>query len=88
MKEIKNSNTACSITGCPGHYEDKKITHVVKHQDEIIVFENVAAKVCSICGDVLLPISTVETIEKMLVNPGKPVRTAPIYKIQDSPISG
>ena len=56
--------------GMPRHYEDKKITHMVKHRGEIMVLESVAAKVCSVCGDVLLPISSVEKIEEMLANPG------------------
>jgi hypothetical protein len=49
----------------------------------VIVLENVPAEVCSICGDVLLSLSTVAAIEAMLKDPGKPVRTAPVYEMPE-----
>ena len=47
----------------------------------MVVIENVPVEVCSVCGDVLLSISTVEAIEAMLKNPGKPLRMAPVYEM-------
>lgn len=73
----------CSITSCPGEYEEKRILHTVKHHGNVIVIENVPAEVCSVCGDVLLSLATVEAIETMLKNPGKPVRTAPVYEMPE-----
>ncbi|MGC9194011.1 MAG: YgiT-type zinc finger protein [Syntrophobacteraceae bacterium] len=73
--------TKCSISSCPGEYEKKHILHTVKHHERVIVIENVPAEVCSVCGDVLLSVSTVEAIEAMLENPGEPVRSAPVYKM-------
>lgn len=73
--------TKCSIDSCPGEYDKKLILHTVKHQERVIVIEKVPAEVCSVCGDVLLSLSTVEAIEAMLENPGKPVRTAPVYEM-------
>jgi YgiT-type zinc finger domain-containing protein len=72
-----------SIRSCPGEYEQKRIVHVVKHEGEVIVFDNVLAEVCSACGDTLLPLSTVEALERMLKNPGKTLRTAPVYKMEE-----
>ncbi len=74
--------TKCSINSCPGEYEKKRILHTVKHRERVIVIENVPAEVCSVCGDVLLSLSTVEAIEAMLENPGEPVRTAPVYEMR------
>jgi YgiT-type zinc finger domain-containing protein len=74
----------CSIKSCPGEYEEKLIAHVVKHHGSVIILENVPAEVCSLCGDVLLSLETVEAIEAVLKNPGKPVRTAPVYQLPDA----
>jgi len=74
----------CSIRSCPGEYEEKQITHVIKRHGAVIVLENVPAEVCSICGDVLLSLATVEAIEKMLKNPGEPIRTVPVYHLPDA----
>ena len=74
----------CSIRSCPGQYEEKRVVHVVKQGGEVIVFDNVLAEVCSVCGDTLLPLSTVEALENMLKNPGKTLRTAPVYEMKEA----
>ena len=71
----------CSIKGCPGTCETKTITHMVQHDGETILIEGVPAEVCSICGDVLLSLETVEHIEKLLQHPGTPAHTAPVYEM-------
>jgi len=71
----------CSIKGCPGHYEKKNITHVIKKDGEVIVLKNVPAEVCSVCGDTLLTIEVAKAIEKFLANPGEPTSCAPIYEM-------
>jgi YgiT-type zinc finger domain-containing protein len=74
----------CSIRSCPGHYEARHITHMVKRGGSVVVLENVPAQVCDLCGDTLLPLSTVETIEAMLQDPGTPVRTVPVYEMPNT----
>lgn len=69
----------CSITGCPGEYEEKKIFHTVRHSGEIIVIDQVPAEVCAICGDVLLSPETVRHIESMLEKSTSPQKTIPLY---------
>ncbi|MEA2083537.1 MAG: YgiT-type zinc finger protein [Thermodesulfobacteriota bacterium] len=71
----------CTIKGCPGSYEGKNISHMVNHNNQTIIIENVPADVCHICGDTLLSLETVEVIEKMLSNPGEPDHTAPVYEM-------
>ena len=70
----------CSIVGCPGDYEDRRIVHTLRHAGQIVVIENVPAEVCSVCGDVLLRPETVRRLEGMLREAGEPDRTAPVYE--------
>lgn len=71
----------CSISGCPGEYAIQKVPHMVKHDDHMVLIENVPAEVCSVCGDTLLDIGTIEAIEILLQNPGPPVHTVPAYEM-------
>jgi HTH-type transcriptional regulator/antitoxin MqsA len=83
---MADTNTArrkimrCSVQGCPGEYEDREITHTVRHQGQIVVIEKVPAEVCSICGDVLLTPETVRHIESLLEHRREPVSVVPLYR--------
>ena len=55
--------------------------HTVKYHGRVIVFENVTAQVCSVWGEILLSLVTVEAIEAMLKNQGQLVCTAPVYEM-------
>ena len=70
----------CSIEGCPGEYEERKIVHTVCYQEQVTVIDGVPAEVCSECGDVLLRPETVRRIEALLRTASCPVRTVPLYK--------
>jgi YgiT-type zinc finger domain-containing protein len=70
----------CSIQGCPGEYEKKKIVHTVRHKGKVIVINHVPAEVCTVCGDVLLKPATVRKIETLLKTKGKPAGTVPLYE--------
>jgi YgiT-type zinc finger domain-containing protein len=70
----------CSITGCPGEYERKSVTHTVRHKGRVIVIDHVPADVCDGCGDVLLDPKTVRHIEKLLATEPEPQQTAPVYE--------
>jgi len=50
----------CSIRGCPGEYERRRIRHTVCRDQEVLVLENVPTEVCSVCGDTLLEPDTVQ----------------------------
>ena len=69
----------CSIQGCPGEYENRPIVHTLKRGDEVFVFENVPAQVCSVCSDTLLSPETVRHIEELLSRRIKPRRLAALY---------
>ena len=70
----------CTIVGCPGEYEERKIVHPVRHKNQVIVIDHVPADVYSICGDVLLKPETVRQIENVLQTATCPTRTVPLYE--------
>ena len=70
----------CSIKGCPGKYEETKITHTVRYHGQVMVIDHVPAEVCSGCGDVLLKPETVRRIEKLLQSTTHPSSTVPLYE--------
>lgn len=70
----------CTIQGCPGEYEERKIVHTVRHQGRVLVINNVPAEVCTVCGDVLLKPDTVRRIEALLRTSPPPVDTVPMYE--------
>jgi len=70
----------CSFAGCPGEYEQRQITHTVRHQGRLVVVDHVLAEVCPVCGDVLLSPDTVREIERMLAHLPEPRQTAPLYE--------
>ncbi len=70
----------CSIQGCPGEYQGRKIVHTVKHRGQVIVIDHVPAEVCSVCGDVLFAPETVRRIEELLRAAPEPAGTVPLYE--------
>ncbi len=70
----------CSIEGCPGEYEERKIVHTVCYQGQIVVIDHVPAEVCSVCGDVLLKPDTVRQIEQLLQTETRPASLVPLYE--------
>ncbi|HEX7184040.1 MAG TPA: YgiT-type zinc finger protein [Thermoanaerobaculia bacterium] len=70
----------CSIQGCPGEYEQREVTHTVRHKGKIVVIDHVPAEVCSVCGDVLLTPETVRHIEALLQTKPEPAQTVPLYE--------
>ena len=70
----------CTIEGCPGDYEARKIAHTVRHSGQIIVIDHVPAEICSVCGDVLLKPETVRQIERVLQTAAQPASMVPLYE--------
>ena len=70
----------CTIQGCPGAYEQQKITHTVRQNGAVLVIDHVPADVCGVCGDVLLKPDTVRRLEQMLRALDRPARTVPLYE--------
>lgn len=69
----------CSIQGCPGHYERRLIVHTVKHDRQVLVFEDVPAEVCDVCSDTLLAPETIRHLEELMKRDAKPRSHAPVF---------
>jgi YgiT-type zinc finger domain-containing protein len=80
IKRTESKDVKCSIEGCPGEYEEKKILQTLRERGRVIVIDHVPAEVCSVCGDVLLKAETVRRIETLLQRPTQPVTTLPLYE--------
>ena len=70
----------CSIAGCPGEYEERKLYHTAQHQGQVIVIDHVPTEVCSECGDVLLKPETIRRLEELLKTTTQPSNTVPHYE--------
>ena len=70
----------CSLEGCPGEYEGRKIVHTVRHKGQVTVIDHVPADVCSMCGDVLLTPETVRRMEVLLQQVTQPAASVPLYE--------
>lgn len=70
----------CSIAGCSGEYEERKIAHTVRRNGQLIIIDHVPAEVCTECGDVLLRPETIRRIEALLRAPAEPIGSAPLYE--------
>ena len=71
--------TRCSNNDCPGHYEQRQVTHTVRRDGEIVVFDSVPAEVCDVCGDILFAVDTLRRIEALLETRLAPVASAPVF---------
>ena len=69
----------CTIRGCPGQYEVRRVVHTVQRGEDILVFENVPVEVCNVCSDTLLSPETVRRLEELMRRRGKPGKYAPLY---------
>ena len=69
----------CTVEGCAGEYEEKRVLQAEEVEGCIVVVGNVPAQVCNFCGDVLITWDTMAQIEALLETHPQPVGTAPVY---------
>ena len=69
----------CTIKGCQGHYEHRRIVHTVKHAGVLMVFDDVPADVCDVCSDTLLQPETIRHLEGMLRKKAEPKTHIPVF---------
>lgn len=70
----------CSIIGCTGEYEERKILHTVRPQGKVMAIDHVPAEVCPACGDVPLKPETVRRLEELTRKPTRSSGTVPLYE--------
>ena len=73
----------CTILGCPGRYEEKQIARTYRRRGELIVIDGIPAEVCSVCGDTLLRLETVDRIQATIgrfEEGARPPASAPLFR--------
>lgn len=55
---------SCRFPTCPGQYRRERIVHHEPFRNHTVFIDGVPADVCSVCGDTLLPASTVRKLEE------------------------
>lgn len=71
----------CSIAGCKGEYEDRRISQTYRLNGRLVVVDDIPAEVCSVCGDILLTMETSRRILEVLHSPDEPAASAPVYRL-------
>jgi len=76
---MKNEKLKCGI--CGGDLEDKTITHSQEWEGELVIFEDVPAKVCKECGEGYISAETSKEIFKALQSKSKPqkIKEVPVW---------
>jgi YgiT-type zinc finger domain-containing protein len=69
----------CTVAGCSGYYEPRRVLHTVRHHGTVVVIDQVPAEVCPVCGDILLRPDTIQPLERLLESLPQPRATIPLY---------
>jgi len=74
----KTNNQLCAV--CGGEMRATTITHEEKRDSHIYLFQNVPAKVCTVCGEIWIDEEVLQVIDR-LIESGVPVRKVetPVY---------
>ena len=72
----------CTITSCSGEYGERLVTQVFTRQGQVIVVEDIPARVCDVCGDTLLAPEVVEALVKIDAAGKEAVKFAPVFQYQ------
>ncbi len=80
-KKQKQEKDYCPL--CSGVLEDQTVTHEGRDAEgHLYAFENVPARVCDQCGEIWLPATTVELLDKAMTQ-AKPKKTiaTPVFDL-------
>lgn len=70
----------CRNRGCPGEYEEERITRASRFPDgHIIVIDGIPALVCDFCGDTLLEPDVAEELERIKAGTAPVAGSVPLY---------
>jgi YgiT-type zinc finger domain-containing protein len=70
----------CNAKGCPGHYEEQRLSSTEEVDGHTVVISDVPAQVCDFCGEVLTSWDTMAQEESFLESNPKPIGTAPVFE--------
>jgi YgiT-type zinc finger domain-containing protein len=72
---------SCRNQGCPGEYEEERITKASRFPDgRIIVIEDIPALVCDFCGDTLIGSEAAEELERIKAGKAPAIGSVPLYR--------
>jgi YgiT-type zinc finger domain-containing protein len=71
MRTKSKHENQCAV--CGGNLKDTAITHEERRGDQLYLFQNVPAQVCSACGEIWVDEPVLQEIERMIES-GEPVR--------------
>lgn len=67
---------------CEGQYRERTVVLAFQRKGRSVVVEDVPARVCDLCGDMLLSEGIVQEIEELLER--QPHGAAPLYRLRES----
>ena len=75
----------CTVQGCPGEMEPRKIVHTFVRKGKPIVVEDLPAYVCPICGYTVLDLEVLDTLFALDPETATPVGQAPVFRLPLTP---
>lgn len=73
-----HDQTLCAV--CGGELHETTITHEERRGDQLSLFQNVPARVCTACGEIWIDDEVLQQIDRLIAH-GVPVRQVetPVY---------
>lgn len=80
MRKAKSQRERCAA--CGGELRATTITHEERRGNNLYLFQNVPAQVCTACGEVWIEEATLQEIDR-LIREGEPIRKVetPVYDL-------
>lgn len=80
MRKVKSQRERCAT--CGGELRATTITHEERRGNNLYLFQNVPAQVCTACGEVWIEEATLQEIDR-LIREGEPIRKVetPVYDL-------
>lgn len=71
----------CTVQGCPGDMESRRIVHTFVRHGKPIVVEDLPAWVCPICGYTVLDLAVLDMLFSFDPETTTPVGQAPVFRL-------
>ena len=71
----------CSVQGCPGEMEERRIVHTFVRAGKPILVEDLPAWVCPVCGYSVLDLEVLDSLFAFDPETAEPVRQVPVFRL-------
>ena len=75
----------CTVQGCPGEMEERRIVHTFVRGGNPFVVEDLLAWVCPVCGYTVLDLEVLDSLFAFDPETEEPVRQAPVFRFSVAP---